>query len=190
MAKITDEEVDALHDAINFIVTHTDGADDVAPFEKMTGHLRDLWNKIRLDMHEIHGCGYFNLKNGACPICGRKTNKKTIAIPRKITKFNASTFKPDLKPEKVEKKKPKRIPFESKKRKDKNEIYRILKEPFLKDKICPITKKRATEVHHTYSGKDRDTYFLAVETWLAVSRKGHDWIHDNPKEARRLGYLK
>lgn len=58
------------------------------------------------------------------------------------------------------------------------------------NKICPITKQPAIEVHHTYSGKDRSKYYLDSTTWLAVSRDGHNWIHDNPKEARELGYLK
>ncbi len=109
----------------------------------------------------------------------------------KTTKFDGtSKFSPQPKPEKKEKKKKYRIPPRSKKRIEKNEKYLILKDEFLKDKICPITKKKATEVHHTYSGKDRDTYFLDVDTWMAVSRAGHNWIHKFSKEARVLGYLK
>ncbi len=71
-----------------------------------------------------------------------------------------------------------------------NKVYKTLREVFLKDKFCPITGKPATEVHHTYSGKDRAKYFLNVKTWIAVSREGHLWIHANPKEARGKGYLK
>ncbi len=28
-----------------------------------------------------------------------------------------------------------------------------------------------------------------TEWWLAVSREGHEWVHNNPKEARLRGYL-
>lgn len=190
MTKIEDKELDSINDAIGFIANHSDGADDHSPFEKMMGNLRDLWNKGRADKHEEFGCDYFNLRSGICPICGQKKPKKAIVIPRKITTFNASTFKPDLKPEKKEKKKPKRIAPMSEKRKKENKEYLILREEFLKGKVCPITKQKAVDVHHTYSGKDRNKYFLDVSTWIAVSRKGHSWIHDFPKEARALGYLK
>jgi hypothetical protein len=48
----------------------------------------------------------------------------------------------------------------------------------------------ATDVHHTRSGSDRDTYYLVQSTWLAVCRACHQWVHLNSKEARILGYLK
>jgi hypothetical protein len=96
----------------------------------------------------------------------------------------------DEKPPKKEKAKPKKINAKSRKRIEDDKEYNFLKKEFLIDKYCPITKKKATEVHHTYSGKDRNAHYLDVETWIAVSRKGHNWIHDNPKEARELGYLK
>jgi len=85
------------------------------------------------------------------------------------------------------------IPKVSDKRKIENAKYSVLRIEFLgktENKICPITGWPATEVHHTYCGKDRAKYYLDVTTWLAVSRDGHNWIHDNPKEARELGYLK
>lgn len=90
-------------------------------------------------------------------------------------------------------KKPKKIKQVSDKRKAENEAYSLLRKVFLnkpENKICPISKQPTVEVHHTYCGKDRAKYYLDVSTWLAVSRDGHNWIHDNPKEARELGYLK
>lgn len=99
----------------------------------------------------------------------------------------------DTKPEKAEKKKPKPIRKQSAKREVENKEYlkkRILFLSLPKNKICPITKGKTTEVHHTYSGKDRATHFLDEETWIGVSREGHKWIHDNPKKARELGFLK
>lgn len=85
------------------------------------------------------------------------------------------------------------IPKVSKKRKVEMLQYSVLRTEFLarpENKICPITKQQTIEVHHTYCGKDRAKYYLDVSTWLAVSRDGHNWIHDKPKEAREKGYLK
>ena len=70
----------------------------------------------------------------------------------------------------------------------KSERIKFLSLP--ENKICPITKKPASEIHHTYCGKDRAKYYLDTSTWLAVSREGHNFIHDNPKESREKGYLK
>jgi len=80
----------------------------------------------------------------------------------------------------------------SKKRQKENTKYLKLREEFLqqpKNRFCPITGEVATEVHHKYSGKDRNQYYLEVSTWLAVSRKGHNFIHDNPAWAKEKGYL-
>jgi hypothetical protein len=91
-----------------------------------------------------------------------------------------------------EKKVYKAIPKVSEKRKVENLKYSVLRIEFLskkENKICPITKQPTTEIHHKWSGKDRSKYFLDISTWLAVSRQGHIWIHENPKEARELGYL-
>ena len=107
------------------------------------------------------------------------------------SKFNGdSAFKPNPKPEPKDKKKPSKIKPVSDKRAKDNKIYLTLREVFLKDRFCPITGEAAIEVHHTYSGKDRDAHFLDMKTWMAVSRDGHLWIHANPKESRELGYLK
>jgi hypothetical protein len=84
------------------------------------------------------------------------------------------------------------IPKVSDKRKIENAKYSVLRIEFLgkkENKICPITGWPATEVHHKWCGKDRAKYYLDTTTWIAVSRDGHNWIHDNPIEARELGYL-
>lgn len=86
-----------------------------------------------------------------------------------------------------------KIPPVSKKRKVENARYSVLRIEFLskpENQKCPITGWPTTDVHHTYSGKDRAKYFLDVSTWIAVSREGHNWIHDNPIESREKGYLK
>jgi len=87
----------------------------------------------------------------------------------------------------------KNIPKVSEKRKIEDLKYRVLRIEFLgkpENQICPITKWPSTEIHHTYCGKDRAKYYLDTSTWIAVSRDGHNWIHDNPKEARDKGFLK
>ena len=96
-------------------------------------------------------------------------------------------------PKKVPVKKVYSIPKVSEKRKIDNLKYSAQRIVFLgkpENRICPITGWEATEVHHKWCGKDRAKYYLDESTWMAVSRDGHNWIHDNPKEARELGYLK
>lgn len=85
------------------------------------------------------------------------------------------------------------IPKVSKKRQIDNSKYSVLRIEFLgkpENQKCPITGYPATEIHHTYCGKDRDKYYLDTTTWIAVSRDGHNYIHDHPKESREKGYLK
>ncbi len=97
-----------------------------------------------------------------------------------------------LKPIHKQQNKRKPIPKVSKKKKILDIQYSVLRIEFLgkkENKICPITKLPTTECHHLWSGKDRSKYYLDTSTWLAVSRIGHNWIHENPKEARDLGFL-
>lgn len=123
----------------------------------------------------------FKLK--VCKLCGTEFKQYTS-----LTKCKCSSSVPKLRP-----KKKYLIPKVSKKRQIENVKYSVLRIEFLgkpENQICPITKQQTVEVHHTYCGKDRAKYYLDVSTWLAVSRDGHNWIHDNPKEARELGFLK
>ena len=47
----------------------------------------------------------------------------------------------------------------------------------------------STDVHHLYSGKDRDKYYLNISTWKAVCRNCHNYIHDHlsAEEAIEMG---
>lgn len=83
------------------------------------------------------------------------------------------------------------IPKKSAKRKVADVEYKKLNIQFLKENtMCAIyPSKMATEVHHVHCGKDRDKYYLDTNTWLPVSREGHNFIHNNPKEAREKGWL-
>jgi len=121
---------------------------------------------------------YNSLMKCPCEECKKDIPKKQF-VPKHKPNLKLKSFKP--------------IPKVSAKRKIENLKYSALRIEFLgkkENKICPITKQPTTEVHHTYCGKDRAKYYLDVSTWLAVSRNGHNWIHDNPKEARELGFLK
>ena len=74
-------------------------------------------------------------------------------------------------------------------------LYKASRDAFIRDHpVCqanlPGCTIHSTEVHHTYSGKDRQTYYLDSSTWLATCRNCHSWIHKYSKEARVLGYLK
>ncbi len=46
----------------------------------------------------------------------------------------------------------------------------------------------SVEIHHR-NGRS-GTNYLDQKTWMAVSRIGHDWIHQHPKEARARGWLR
>lgn len=43
----------------------------------------------------------------------------------------------------------------------------------------------ATDVHHK---RGRGTYLLDISTWLPVCRNCHNWIENNPKDAKELGF--
>lgn len=63
-----------------------------------------------------------------------------------------------------------------------------------------VQVERGTEgddIHRCHRRADNNPHHMAgrgpnlarVETFLAVCRTCHTWIHDHPNEARRLGYL-
>jgi hypothetical protein len=87
------------------------------------------------------------------------------------------------------------IPRVSAKRAKKDAEYSKLREKFLTENPLCMVKVNgcghgATDVHHTRSGSDRDTYYLVQSTWLAVCRACHSWVHLNPEEARIMNWLK
>lgn len=54
------------------------------------------------------------------------------------------------------------------------------------NKICPITGERTTDVHHK---KGRTgSLFLDENHWVALSRKGHKIVEENPLWAKENGY--
>ncbi len=52
---------------------------------------------------------------------------------------------------------------------------------------CESCGNRTRDVHHTAG---RVANLLNESTWMALCRRCHRWCHDNPGDARRLGWLK
>lgn len=83
-------------------------------------------------------------------------------------------------------------------------IYRERRKWFLADPdntACPVAEaglvknndgdmaphfRATTQIHHK---RGRLKYYLAEETWLAVSAEGHSWIHNNVAQAKALGWM-
>jgi hypothetical protein len=89
------------------------------------------------------------------------------------------------------------IAKKSEKRKKQEIAYQALRKVYLATHphceanipgVC--SGEPAHEIHHQFSGKDREKYFLDATTWKAVERSCHDWIHLHPIEAREMGLLK
>ncbi len=127
------------------------------------------------------------LRNKKCIICGREdkpwfSKKRCKSCASKS--YSKSTVKHTP------------IPKQSAKRKVDNVQYLKLRLEFLnKNQKCQMNcsgecTEFATDVHHLYSGKDRNKYFLVVETWMASCRQCHDWVHYFSKEAREIRLLK
>lgn len=84
----------------------------------------------------------------------------------------------------------------SQKRQRESYAYAKKRKTFLElpeNRLCPVAKEIfneeafTCEVHHK-AGR-RGKFLLYVPFWLAVCRKGHDWIHANPAEAYQKGFL-
>ena len=77
----------------------------------------------------------------------------------------------------------------SKKRQKENTKYLKLRAEFLQkpeNRFCPITGEVATDIHHK---KGRIGSLLCdTKYWVALSRKGHDFVENNPEWAYENGY--
>lgn len=83
--------------------------------------------------------------------------------------------------------KSKRLNRQSDKRKRLDLEYSRLRKIFLTDnpRCAVFPSMRSDQIHHK---KKRGKNYLNVSTWLAVSSRGHRWIHDNPAEAKLKGF--
>jgi|SRR6267154_525189 len=78
----------------------------------------------------------------------------------------------------------------SKRRGPINREYNALVKYFLslpENERCPIFPELRTDQCHHVRGRGK--YLLDTTTWLAVSDKGHKWIHANVKESHEKGWL-
>lgn len=82
--------------------------------------------------------------------------------------------------------KPKPIRKISKKRAIQNAEYLKLRAKFLPGKICPITNRPATEIHHKKGRVGK--LLMDVRFFLGVTREGHNYIESHPEEAFEKGW--
>ena len=128
-------------------------------------------------------------KTGKCSECEQSAPEQPLIAgkcQRHYWQFRSKQWK------KSEPKEKKPIPRRSKKKIIEDLQYSVLRKEFLEkpeNKICKINGMPTTEIHHKYCGKNRAKYYLDTSTWLAVNRDSHNFIHDNPKKSRELGYL-
>jgi hypothetical protein len=85
----------------------------------------------------------------------------------------------------------------SEKRVVKNKKYKEENVKFLKaNPLCQLKllgcTELSTEVHHLYSGRNRDKYYLDTTTWKASCSSCHHYLHDvlSAKQAEDLGLKK
>ncbi len=128
-------------------------------------------------------------------ICCRKGCNKEFKLYKSTDKYCSyacAYADQEAKP----KKKPNPIKKQSDKRSRESYEYTKKRKVFLalpENKYCPVAKAifnetiLTTEVHHTASRRGKLLNYIPY--WLAVCRKGHTWIHSNPKEAVKLGFL-
>ena len=98
-------------------------------------------------------------------------------------------------PEKREKKiKPrKRLNFQSEIRTAENRAYCARVKIWIQGKICKVCgahlmrTKKATECHHSHGRRGK--LLLYEPFWIPVCRECHNWIHNNPEEARALNLI-
>jgi len=86
-------------------------------------------------------------------------------------------------------KKKKTIPRVSQSRKMEEIIYSSERIKFLmlpENKVCPITGKEATTIHHK-KGRMGSLY-LDKRFWVALSMEGHEFVEKNPIWAKEAGY--
>lgn len=88
----------------------------------------------------------------------------------------------------------------SKKRQVLNSKYSVARAEFLEkkeNKKCPITNEDATEIHHikgrtgyadNWARENNVPLLIDKRYFLAVSRKGHRLIEENPEWAKKQGY--
>ncbi len=136
-------------------------------------------------------------KTGKCSECEQSAPEQPLIAgkcQRHYWRFRSTKWK------KSEPKEIKPIPKFSKKREKENREYTIKRLQFLaqpENLRCPITKEKATDIHHKmgrigyadeWARQENIPLLLDVRFWLAVSRKGHQMIEENPEWAKENNY--
>lgn len=137
-------------------------------------------------------------KTGHCPKCEDGKEKPIISglCNLHYWKHRAEVNEAKKKP----KPPPKPIPKVSKKRTIENLKYKVLRIEFLgkkENKICPITGKPTTEIHHKagrvgfadeWARNEGISLMLDTRHWIALSREGHRQVEESPEWAKENGY--
>lgn len=128
------------------------------------------------------------IKEKQCAWCGKMFKPKFYTTQRTCSSTCAfERHKAEGKP----KNKTKFIAPVSKKLASRLQVYRIRRDAFMKQNtICQCTgcATPSQDLHHM-SGRLGNN-LIDESTFMAVCRKCHIWIHENPKQARALKYLK
>lgn len=130
-----------------------------------------------------------------CIICGGspiEANNKCASCNHAERKADREATKQALKP------KPTYIRKVSEKRGKTSRSYSHEKAAFMKGKICPVyASEPVVDIHHQkgrigyaddWARSRGITLLMDKRYWLAVSRKGHDYIGTHPALAREKGW--
>lgn len=125
-------------------------------------------------------------KKGLCPEC---ISGIEVPLISGFCKYHYWKKRSELKSKKPEKKQQKPIQKRSKKRQIEELKYQALRIEFLgkpENRKCPITGDPTTDIHHK---KGRiGSLLLDARYWIALSRKGHRFVEENPEWAKENGY--
>ena len=112
--------------------------------------------------------------------------RRTTPRPKALWVQTRDAGKPAVKPRR-------RIRAVSKVQRAKNDVYHaqaaawLLLRYYCEACCCRSREGRPLEVHHK---RGRHAALLTAEAhWMALCRRCHNWIHDNPASARKRGWL-
>lgn len=155
------------------------------------------------------------MKMKSTRICARKGCNNEFKLYKSTDKYcSADCAYEDQKKKQDKPKKQYKLKPMSEKRKRESYLYTKKRKTFLakpENKFCPVCKAafkglidlkefnspeeivrskgfiKASEVHHKAGRKGKLLNYFPF--WLAVSRRGHNWIHANPEKAYELNFL-
>jgi len=134
-------------------------------------------------------------KRGFCSDCNDEKEKNIIGGKCSTHYWEETNRKAQLRRDSKatgqhgEKKKTKKINYFSKKMLANLAVYRPLRDKYMKENpICQFKdcNALANDLHHKAR---RGKNLCNVDTFMGVCRKHHNWIEENPKESKELGYL-